>query len=106
MANFAVLDSGNYVINCIVADSKAIAEEITGKLCVQFTEENPADIGGLWNGTKFIPKQQYASWILNISTNTWEPPTPMPTEGFGWTWDEQSVSWKQTILDHPGLLEQ
>lgn len=52
MANFAVIDNG-IVLNTIVAESKALAEEITGKTCVEFTEENPAYIGFGYNGTTF-----------------------------------------------------
>ena len=48
MANFAVIN-GNIVENIIVADTKEIAEEATGKTCVEYTEENPAIIGLSWN---------------------------------------------------------
>jgi len=44
MATFAVIDS-NIVENVIVADTKEIAEEVTGKECIEYTEENPAQIG-------------------------------------------------------------
>ena len=52
MANFAVIESGT-VINTILADSKAIAEEITEKTCIEFTSENPAVIGLGYDGTTF-----------------------------------------------------
>ena len=45
MAYFATLDENNKVINILVAESKEIAEEVTGSLCVEYTEENPAIIG-------------------------------------------------------------
>lgn len=48
MANFAVIDN-NKVVNNIVADTKEIAEEATGQLCVEYTEENPAHIGLGWD---------------------------------------------------------
>lgn len=44
MATFAVINEG-VVENCIVADSLAIAEGISGKTCVEYTVENPAAIG-------------------------------------------------------------
>jgi hypothetical protein len=48
--NFAVL-SGNLVTNIIVADSKEIAEQVTGQTCIEYTDENPAVIGlGYVNG--------------------------------------------------------
>lgn len=44
MATFAVIDS-NIVENIIVADTKEIAEEVTGKECIEYTDSNPASIG-------------------------------------------------------------
>ncbi len=53
MANYAVIQN-NIVTNIIVADSKEIAEEVTGLLCIEYTEENPVGIGWTWDGTSFI----------------------------------------------------
>ena len=50
MANFAVIN-GNIVENIIVADTKEIAESVTGKLCVEYVNENPAHIGFGWDET-------------------------------------------------------
>ena len=44
MANFAVIEN-NIVTNVIVAESKSIAEELTGKSCIESTEDNLAAIG-------------------------------------------------------------
>ena len=52
MANFAVIEDGK-VTNTILADSKAIAEEVTGKTCVEYTNNNPACIGLGYDGTTF-----------------------------------------------------
>ena len=53
MATFAVIN-GNTVENVIVADTKEIAEEVTSKTCIEYTEANPACIGWTWDGTNFI----------------------------------------------------
>lgn len=53
MANYAVIDN-NIVINIIVADTKEIAEEVTGLTCVEYTDENPAGIGWTYDGENFI----------------------------------------------------
>ncbi len=94
MANFAVLDGEN-VLNTIVAESKAIAEEVTGKTCVEFTTER-AEAGGTRVGGVFIPRKPYASWVLNAD-NTWEAPVAYPEfdeeNPINYTWDEQTVSW-------------
>lgn len=52
MANYAVVQNDK-VINIIVADSKEIAEEVTGLLCIEYTDESPAGIGWDWDGIKF-----------------------------------------------------
>jgi hypothetical protein len=52
MANFAVIKLG-IVDNIIAAESKAIAEEVTGMTCVEYTNANPAGIGWSYDaGTK------------------------------------------------------
>lgn len=53
MANYAVIDN-NIVINIIVADTKEVAEQVTGLTCVEYTDENPAGIGWSYDGENFI----------------------------------------------------
>ena len=52
MSIFAVIDEG-VVTNIIVADTKEIAEEATGKTCVESTESNTAYIGLGYSKGKF-----------------------------------------------------
>jgi hypothetical protein len=61
MGNFAVLDENNKVSNIIVADSKEIAEEVTGLVCEEYFDENRAHIG-----------LGYADGVFE------QPPTPEP----------------------------
>lgn len=49
---FAVIKNEK-VENIIVAESKEVAEEVTGLLCVEYTDENPAHIGLGWDGSTF-----------------------------------------------------
>lgn len=90
MPNFAVIDGEN-VINTIVADSKTIAEQITGKKCIEFTLEDRAEAGGTFIGKTFIPRKPFNSWVLN-GFNEWEAPVSYPGEGI-YEWDETTVSW-------------
>lgn len=53
MANYAIVEN-NIVTNVIVADSKEIAEEVTGLVCIEYTQENPAGIGWAYDGTNFV----------------------------------------------------
>jgi hypothetical protein len=50
--NFATIHDG-IVQNIIVANSKQIAEQITGLQCIAYTDENPAHIGLGYDGTTF-----------------------------------------------------
>jgi len=52
MANFAVIVDGK-VENIIVADSLEIAQEVTSKTCVEYTDENPAYLGLGYDGKIF-----------------------------------------------------
>lgn len=51
--NYAVIEN-NIVINTIVAETKQIAEEVTGLLCIEYTNEDPTGIGWTYDGTNFI----------------------------------------------------
>jgi hypothetical protein len=94
MANFAVLDGQN-VINTIVAESKAIAEEVTGKTCVQYTNES-AEVGGTYVDEVFLQRKPFPSAVLN-SDNQWEHPIPVPAfdeeNPKNYAWDESVVNW-------------
>ena len=35
----------------------------------------------------------YPSWIYNETTNQWEAPVAMPTDGQSYTWNEDTQSW-------------
>ena len=52
MVNFAVIED-NKVTNVIVADTKEIAEMVTGFTCFESTPENPAHVGLGFDGTIF-----------------------------------------------------
>jgi hypothetical protein len=41
----------------------------------------------------FVGPKPFNSWILNQDTCKWEAPTPMPTDGKVYDWDENSLSW-------------
>lgn len=57
--------------------------------------KNYAGVGYTYDAARdaFIPPKPYASWLLVEETCLWEAPTPMPTDGKIYTWDEATVSW-------------
>jgi hypothetical protein len=46
----------------------------------------------------FYPPAPFASWNLNQTTWTWEAPTPMPTDGKLYRWDEPTTSWVEVTV--------
>lgn len=60
--------------------------------------KNYAGIGYTWDGTGFAAPQPFASWTLNDDSYLWEAPTPMPTDGKMYNWDEPSLSWVEVTL--------
>ena len=40
----------------------------------------------------FIAPQPYGSWTLD-SNYDWQPPTPMPTDGETYYWNEEELAW-------------
>lgn len=57
--------------------------------------KNYAGIGFAYDAQRdaFIPPKPFASWVLNEDTCLWAAPTPAPTDGKSYQWDEQSLSW-------------
>lgn len=53
MPSYAVIEDGA-VKNIIVADSAKIAQEVTGKICVEYLQDQPVNIGLQYDGTNFI----------------------------------------------------
>jgi hypothetical protein len=61
---------------------------------------NYAGVGFTYDATNdvFYAPQPYASWTLNQSTWLWEAPTPMPTDGKPYSWDEATTSWVEVAV--------
>lgn len=59
--------------------------------------KNYAGIGYSYDRTKdaFIPPKPFASWVLDDETCLWNAPTPMPTDGKRYQWDEATTAWKE-----------
>lgn len=45
----------------------------------------------------FIPPQDYPSWVLNEFSCLWEAPTPYPSDGKAYFWDEVTLSWVEMV---------
>ena len=87
MKKFALLDKNNVVLNISIADD---SWNSTG--WVEYTDSNPASIGGDYVDGHFYSVQPYPSWTRSVGN--WQPPTPMPSDGY-WIWNEEKLQWQQ-----------
>lgn len=57
--------------------------------------KNFAGIGFTYDEVRdaFIPPKPFPSWSLNEETCLWESPTPYPSSGGAWGWDETNQKW-------------
>jgi hypothetical protein len=57
--------------------------------------KNYAGVGYTYDSTRdaFIPPQPYPSWLMSEETCLWSAPTPMPTDGKRYSWDETTLAW-------------
>lgn len=93
MKKFALLDKNNIVINISIADNSWDSAE-----WIEYTDNNPAFIGGDYVDGYFYSVQPYSSWTRN--NGQWQAPTPMPTtEGKFYYWSEDDLSWREIIND-------
>jgi hypothetical protein len=118
MAHFAKIDQFGYVAQVIVVDNKdtsdaggvekesigaAFCERLFGGTWKQTSyngkfRKNYAGIGYKYDADRdaFVPPKPYASWVLEELTCQWKAPTPMPTDGKKYSWDEATTSWVET----------
>jgi hypothetical protein len=113
MGHYARIESG-IVTQVIVADGLEWCEQNLGGEWVQTSyntfggvhsggkfpiHKNYAGIGYTFDGVGFAAPQPFASWTLNPQSYLWEAPTPMPTDGKAYTWDEDSLSWVEVSTE-------
>lgn len=122
MAHFAKLDSDGRVIEVHVVhnnellDENGVEQEERGidflKTWSQGHEawkqtsyngnfrKHFAGVGYTYDAERdaFVPPQPFASWALNETTCVWEPPVQYPTDGKGYQWDEDALTWVEISL--------
>ena len=109
MAHYAFLDNNNVVTEVITGiDETELIEGLDpetwygnfrGQVCkrtsyngnirgryagIGYTYDPVADI--------FVMPQPFVSWTLDENYD-WQPPTPMPTDGKIYSWNEEELEW-------------
>lgn len=99
---FAEINAAGLVLRVIVAESLEWCEEnLKGNWVETFKDGserfNYASAGYRYDEEKdaFIPPKIFNSWILDESVYQWKPPTPMPDDGYFYSWNEETISWIQ-----------
>ena len=122
MAHYAFLNENNIVTEVIVGKNEGEGDidweqhygKFRGQTCKRTSynttggvhknggipyRKNFAGIGYTYNSSidAFVPPQPYSSWVLNADA-VWQAPTPTPTDGKMYRWDEPMLSWVEVIL--------
>jgi hypothetical protein len=109
MAHFAEIDEKNIVVRVLVTNN----DDPNGDEGYQWLLDN---LGGTWIKTSyngnirknyagigytydsardaFVPPKPFESWSLDENTCLWQPPTPYPTNGFSYFWNETDLAWE------------
>jgi len=118
MAHYAFLDTNNIVTEVIVGKDEGEDGiyweqhygEFRGQTCKRTSyntiggvhtsggtpyRKNYAGIGYSYDSSRdaFIPPKPFASWSLNETSCVWEAPTPYPTNGKVYSWNEEQLIW-------------
>ena len=114
MSHFAELDENNIVIRVLVGDNNLPNEgydwfiENLGGTWVQTSyngnfRKNYAGLGFTYDPQRdaFIPPQPFESWTLDEDTCLWQAPTPYPTDGFTYSWNEAELAWELRDFSEP-----
>lgn len=58
--------------------------------------KNFAGVGFTYDTVRdaFIPPKLFASWHLNENTCLWDAPTPRPSDGKDYVWNEDKLQWE------------
>jgi hypothetical protein len=120
MAHYAFLDENNTVTEVIVGknegedgvDWESHYGAFRGQICRRTSyntqggvhsndgtpfRKNYAGIGYTYDADRdaFIPPRPYPSWQLDEFSCLWQAPTPMPTDGQTYVWNETAQTWNQ-----------
>ena len=107
MAHFAELDANNTVVRVLVVPDEQehrghdfLANDLKlGGTWIQTSYNNKirkqyAGIGFTYDADAdvFVAPQPFNAWSLD-ENHDWQPPTPMPTDGKKYAWDENELAW-------------
>lgn len=117
MAHFCELDRDNLILQTIVVDNAVVnnlpypdSEPLGIQFCQSLYGQSTIWLQTSINGSFrrcygqpgysympqydiFIEPKPYPSWVFDPVTKNWVPPTPMPSDGQVYYWDENYHEW-------------
>jgi hypothetical protein len=93
MTIFAIVKD-NVVVNKIIADSKELAEDLTGLLCVEIESPLVCETGSLYRNNEFTDPAPYPSWTYSEELNEWVAPVAKPEDENFYIWSEENLNWE------------
>ena len=87
--NYALVDENNKVLNIIIANDNFDPQQNY----IEYSDENPAHIGGDYLDGYFYSPQPFSSWSRN-GLGYWQAPVPMPENGHC-IWNEELGEWHE-----------
>ena len=97
MSNYAIMKNG-IVSNIVFADAEWANSQTD--TVIEYTNDNPAHIGGDYVDGFFYLPQPFPSWTRD--SGLWVAPVIMPTsveKNKAWIWNETTISWVNTDID-------
>jgi hypothetical protein len=118
MAHYAFLNGNNIVTEVITGidetelieglDTETWYSNFRGQVCKRTSyngniRKNYAGLGYSYDSERdaFIAPKPFDSWLLNEATCVWQAPTPYPTDGFTYSWNESQLSWELRDFSEP-----
>jgi hypothetical protein len=92
MKIFAIIKD-TVVVNKIIADSKELAETLTGLLGVEIEDPRVCEIGSSYVNNEFRDPAPYASWTYSEELNEWVAPVAKPEDENFYVWSEADLNW-------------
>ena len=110
MSHWAEIDENKIVLRVLVGNNSEADEgeafmNSLGGTWVKTSyngniRKNYAGIGYTYSAERdaFVPPKSFASWTLNETTCQWEAPTPYPTDGKPYRWNEPTLAWVENVM--------
>ena len=93
MTTYAVIKN-DLVVNKIIAESKEIAEAVTGLSCVETENPELVEIDSSYLNGQFVGKSPYPSWTYDSQLEEWVAPVLKPVNENFYIWSEEDLNWE------------